>query len=122
MSDFENSHQYSGKKHNMDGWWEEKSLSEKILLGIGFGILGIGLMALCGWVLMLLWNWLMPDIFGLKLITYWQAWGLLLLSSILFKRMGPSNHSGRNEKKRKQKLRSFIHNIEGVDQPGSTES
>lgn len=32
-----------------------------------------------------LWNWLMPAVFGLKVITFWQAWGLLLLASILFK-------------------------------------
>jgi hypothetical protein len=30
-----------------------------------------------------LWNWLMPAIFGLHVITYWQAVGLLLLSKIL---------------------------------------
>ncbi len=30
-----------------------------------------------------LWNWLMPTIFGLKTIGYWQAVGLLLLSKIL---------------------------------------
>lgn len=32
-----------------------------------------------------LWNWLMPALFGLKTITFWQAWGLLWLSSMLFK-------------------------------------
>jgi hypothetical protein len=46
---------------------------------IGFGILGIGLLFLFGFVVMLLWNWLMPELFGLKRIGYWQAWGLLLL-------------------------------------------
>lgn len=35
--------------------------------------------------LYLLWNWLMPEIFGLTEITMWQALGLMLLSSILFK-------------------------------------
>jgi hypothetical protein len=40
---------------------------------------------LFGWIVMLLWNWLMPDIFGLPLISYWQAWGLVLLSHILVK-------------------------------------
>ena len=37
-----------------------------------------------GFVTMNLWNWLMPAIFGLKLITFWQALGLLLLGKILF--------------------------------------
>jgi hypothetical protein len=31
-----------------------------------------------------LWNWLMPPIFGLHVITYWQALGLLGLSWLLF--------------------------------------
>jgi hypothetical protein len=33
----------------------------------------------------LLWNWLMPTIFGLPQIGFWQALGVLILSSILFK-------------------------------------
>ncbi|TYP94157.1 hypothetical protein BC792_11325 [Sphingobacterium allocomposti] len=31
-----------------------------------------------------LWNWLVPDIFGFKAISYWQAFGLFVLSKILF--------------------------------------
>ena len=38
-----------------------------------------------GLPLMLLWNWLMPVIFGLKFITFWQAVGLNVLSGIIFK-------------------------------------
>ncbi len=34
--------------------------------------------------LLYLWNWLMPAIFGLHMITYWQALGLLALSWLLF--------------------------------------
>ena len=37
-----------------------------------------------GALVMVLWNWLMPDLFELKRITYWQAVGLLLLCRILF--------------------------------------
>jgi hypothetical protein len=33
---------------------------------------------------MLLWDWLMPTIFNLNEITLLQAWGLNLLSAILF--------------------------------------
>ncbi|AOP35491.1 hypothetical protein A0128_17590 [Leptospira tipperaryensis] len=32
-----------------------------------------------------LWNWLMPAIFGLTTIDYWQACGLLVLSHLLIK-------------------------------------
>lgn len=34
---------------------------------------------------MLLWDWLMPGIFGLREITWIEAWGLLFLSGLLFK-------------------------------------
>jgi hypothetical protein len=51
---------------------------------IGIGILVVALFFALGFVVMALWNWLMPPIFGLHTITYWQAYGLLILSKILF--------------------------------------
>jgi len=91
-----------------DSWWEDRSLPVKILMGIGFGILGIGLAALIGWVTMLLWNWLMPEIFGLTSINYWQSWGLLILSFILFKSWGSGDSGGRSDRKRKRHLRHYM--------------
>ena len=35
-------------------------------------------------VVMSLWNWLVPALFGGQLISFWQALGLLVLSRILF--------------------------------------
>jgi hypothetical protein len=59
---------------------------EKVLGVILLVIGGIVLVTLLlGWPLMLLWNWLMPTIFGLPIITFWQAVGLNLLSTIIFK-------------------------------------
>ncbi|MCX6563883.1 MAG: rhodanese-like domain-containing protein, partial [Candidatus Aminicenantes bacterium] len=52
-----------------NGWWHDRSRPVIILMGIGFGILGLGLMAFFGWVVMALWIWLMPDLFGLKRIA-----------------------------------------------------
>ena len=44
----------------------------------------VGIAAL-GWVVMALWNWLLPNLFfGVKEIDYMQAMGVLLLSKILF--------------------------------------
>lgn len=40
-------------------------------------------LGLFGCCVMLLWNWLIPALFGLSTITFWQAAGLLLLSKIL---------------------------------------
>ncbi len=90
-----------------DAWWEDRTIPEKVLIVIGFVILGIGLVFLFGWIVMLLWNWLMPDIFGVGRVSYWQAWGLLLLSCILFKDFG-SGDSGRSDRKRKRHLRQYI--------------
>jgi hypothetical protein len=46
-----------------------------------------------GWLVMLLWNWLMPLLFGLKVITYWQAFGIVVLSKLLFSGVG-GGHRG----------------------------
>lgn len=32
-----------------------------------------------------LWNWVMPIVFGLPVITFWQTLGLLILSGVFFK-------------------------------------
>jgi hypothetical protein len=44
-----------------------------------------------GFVTMLLWNFLIPSLFGLKSITYFQALGLFLLSRIIFGSFGFRN-------------------------------
>ena len=95
-------------KHGMDAWWEERNIPQKVLTVIGFIILGVGLLFLFGWVVMLLWNWLMPEIFGLKTLTYWKAWGVLVLSCLLFGRIGGGGGKGSSDRKRKRKLRSYI--------------
>ncbi len=68
---------------------------------IMWGIIGISIAALfalfLGFIVMYLWNWLMPIIFGLPSITYWQAWGLVILFHILFK--GGSHGSYNNRDK-----------------------
>lgn len=64
--------------------------------------LKIGLLAVAGiaavtWVVMQLWNCLLPDLFaGVSRIGYWQALGLLVLSRILFGGLrGPGHWRGR---------------------------
>jgi hypothetical protein len=52
-------------------------------------ILGILLVAFIGGELVkLLWNWLLPPLFGVPQVTFWQALGLLALSRILFGGLG----------------------------------
>lgn len=52
----------------------------------------VGMAALVIWVVMLLWNWLMPMLFDLSAITFWEAAGILLLSKILFGGFGGGKH------------------------------
>ena len=59
-------------------------LKNRIARGIRIAIIGIIALVLFGFVVMWMWNWLMPSIFGLRLITFWQALGLVILSKILF--------------------------------------
>jgi|SRR5215472_183584 len=64
-----------------------------------------------GEIVLQLWNWLLPPIFGLPLITFWQALGLLALSRILFGGFGgrgfsPSRHMTPEERERfRQRMR-----------------
>src|SRR5947199_8204294 len=52
-------------------------------------ILGILLFVFIGGeIVMHLWNWLLPALFGWRQITFWQALGLLLLCRILFGGLG----------------------------------
>jgi hypothetical protein len=45
----------------------------------------VGLSLIMAVPTMLLWDWLMPELFGLKTITLFQAWGLNFLCGMLFK-------------------------------------
>jgi hypothetical protein len=53
-----------------------------------FVIMGLAAIAGFGAISMLLWNWLMPCIFGLAAINFWQALGLLALGRILLGGIG----------------------------------
>ena len=50
-----------------------------------FAVLGmLVFIAIGGEVVRLLWNWLLPPLFGWREITFWQGIGLLALCRILF--------------------------------------
>jgi hypothetical protein len=56
--------------------------------------------AIGGEVVMHLWNWLLPALFGWRLITFWQALGLLALCRILFGGLGSFGSQGSNSRRR----------------------
>jgi len=81
-------------KHKMRG----KSAGEIagwVILAI---VAGTGLAILFGFIIMWLWNWLMPMVFGLTTLTYWQAVGIFILAKILF-----GGHGGGHKSHHKSK-------------------
>lgn len=69
--------------------WEDYSACTALLITIGIVIgvvvLCFGIMCLRAWFIMLLWNWIMVNLFGVPTLGFWMAFGLYLLCSLLFK-------------------------------------
>jgi hypothetical protein len=73
----------------------------KLILIVPLAILGIVVFtAIGGTIVMVLWNWLAPTLFGLRLVTFWQAIGLLALCRILFGGFGLGGGGHRNSRRR----------------------
>ena len=60
------------------------SIARKIAIGIAFFLAFLIFIFVGSLVVQFLWNWLLPDIFGLRRVTWLEALGLLTLSRILF--------------------------------------
>ena len=58
---------------------------EGVLAVVFVIVIACAVALLIAWPVQLLWNEVMPEIFGLKAITFWQALMLSLLCSLLFK-------------------------------------
>jgi hypothetical protein len=72
-----------------------------------FGAIAItGLAILFGFVIMWLWNWLMPEIFGLPELTYWKAVGLFILFKLLLGGCGGSGSKSSKKSEDKCKKKS----------------
>ncbi len=85
----------------MSNYFKHKIRSKSPIEIVGWVLLGIigitALIILFGFVIMWLWNWLMPDLFGLSTITFWQAMGICLLSKILFGGIGGGKGGSSNK-------------------------
>jgi len=55
-----------------------------VVRGLKIAAIAIVAVTVFGFILMSLWNWLAPAVFGARTITFWQALGILVLSKILF--------------------------------------
>lgn len=58
-----------------------------VIFAAFLGVIGL----IFAFPVMLLWNWLLPVIFGVTTITYWQAFGLFFLCGLLFKGVNTSS-------------------------------
>ena len=76
----------------MRGHWRVKVLK--------FALLAMVFVAALGFVVMSLWNWLMPTLFGWHGITFWQAVGILILSKVLFGGIRGGRGPGRHWRRR----------------------
>jgi hypothetical protein len=57
--------------------------------------------AVGGEIVRLLWNWLLPALFGIRAITFWEAIGILALSRILFGGFGFHGGGSRSAMRRR---------------------
>jgi len=55
---------------------------------------------LFSFIVMSLWNAILPAVLGVKMITFWQALGILVLSKILFSGFGGLHHKREQFKNR----------------------
>jgi Ca2+/H+ antiporter, TMEM165/GDT1 family len=58
------------------GYWVKRAIFIPIAIAAGIFVFG--------WVVMQLWNCILPAVIGVSTITFWQALGILILSKILF--------------------------------------
>ena len=95
-----------------------KTVATAVALFIGF----IVFIALGGLVVWWLWNWLMPELFGMPQLTFWQALGLLALSRILFGGFGRSGHNGMHARKRRRESEWWKRRADVCAQPSAHDS
>lgn len=96
----------------MGNFFEEKISGRSPWEIAGWVLLAIvgfsGLVIFFGFILMWLWNWLMPDLFGLPIITFWQGMGLCLLAKIFFGGFGGGGGSSHKKDSKKHKMHRGI--------------
>lgn len=69
------------------GFWIVKGVKILVIIAV--------VLAIVSFVVMSLWNWLVPALFGGPVLDYWKALGLLVLARILFGGLRPHGRPGR---------------------------
>jgi hypothetical protein len=85
---------------------QRKMRLKKLIWIVPLALLGMAVFtAIGGGVVLFLWNWLAPALFGLRSITFWQAIGLLALCRILFGGFGFGGGGHRSHSRRRMRDR-----------------
>jgi hypothetical protein len=107
--------------------------AHRFLRFLSFLLFAVAVAALAGYVVMRLWNWLIPALFAGPTLHFVQALGLLVLTRLLFGRLGGGHRrlsSWRGRKHRhwrnlspeeRQQLRAAMFRRFGVDDSSKTE-
>ncbi len=67
-------------------------MNNKFLRVLKIVLIVAAILAILTFVVMRLWNWLTPALFGWHTITFWQALGIIVLCKILFCGFRPGHH------------------------------
>ena len=78
---------------------------------IAFPFVAAAILAAVGGIVMLLWNYILPPVTGVKPLSYWQAVGLLALCRILFGQFGAGR--GRRHDIMRERMMGRTHTPEG---------
>jgi hypothetical protein len=96
----------------------------KVVKIIGKVAMGIGFLSLYTFLVMQLWNCLMPSVFGLPILTFFQSLGLIVLLKLLFLGNGWGGHHRKehflehrfgNHKRKEEWKRKFCEKYESEE-------
>ena len=96
------------------GWKARKGL--KIFVCILFAVIALG------YVVMNLWNWLIPALFHGPMITFWQAVGLFALAKILFGHKPGGGGGWKHRAQWREKMRDHLEHLSTEDREKFRES
>ena len=93
-------------------------MKKKLMVMIPIGIGAIAIFTLVGGTAVkLLWNWLLPPLFGVPELTFWQALGMLALCRILFGGFGGKGSDDKPTPEEKERFRQGLRRRFGWGSP-----
>ncbi|NLR89620.1 MULTISPECIES: hypothetical protein [Flammeovirga] len=101
----------------MEKFSKKKFIAKKI-------VFGSVIITAITFIFMQLWNWLMPEIFGLTTISFFQSLGLLAMSKILFGRGGRRSFGNRGRKMmhREKFMQEFRNRVDSSEQKEASDN